>query len=146
MISKNEKPSAREILGVQTDSIKAEIVDMSHYYSGHSDQAGILQYIFSVAGNPKYAPKHATVFLNHGSIHNLNQLKNKIETYVPADTERSIDKVIIPGKNSEWFDLDKNAFDPCENKLSQDIIRLLSEYNMPLSNEQLDIIKQHSFH
>lgn len=146
MISKNEKPTAREILEVQTDSIKAEIVDMSHYYSGHADQAGILQYIFSVAGTPKYAPKHATVFLNHGSIHNLNQLKNKIETYVPADTERSIDKVIIPGKNSEWFDLDKNAFDPCENRLSQDIIRLLSEHNIPLSNDQIDIIKQHSFH
>lgn len=146
MISRNEKPTAREILGVQIDSIKAEIVDMSHYYSGHADQAGILQYIFSVAGTPKYAPKHATVFLNHGSLHNLNQLKNKIETYVPAESERSIDKVIIPGRNSEWFDLDKNAFDPCENRLSQDIISLLSEYNMPLSNEQLDIIKQHSFH
>lgn len=146
MFSKNQKLTEQEILGIQTESIQAEIVDMSHYYSGHADQEGLLRYIFTVAGTPKSPPKNATVFLNHGSIYSMNQLKNKIETYVPADSERSIDKVIIPGRNSEWFDLDKNAFEPCENRLSQDIISLLSEYNMPLSNEQLDIIKQHSFH
>lgn len=142
MISRNEKPTAREILGVQTDSIKAEIVDMSHYYSGHADQAGILQYIFSVAGTPKYAPKHATVFLNHGSIHNLNQLKNKIETHVPTENERKVDKVYIPGTESEWFDLDNGHWISSDENAYREFINLLAKSNVPLNNYQLNILSQ----
>lgn len=142
MTSRNEKPIAREILGVQTDSIKAEIVDMSHYYSGHADQAGILQYIFSVAGTPKYAPKHATVFLNHGSIHNLNQLKNKIETYVPSEAERKVEKVLIPKTGSDWFDLDNGHWMSFNENSYREIIQLLAKCNAPLNHLQLNILAE----
>lgn len=142
MFSRNEKPTEQEILGVETDSIKAEIVDMSHYYSGHADQAGILQYIYSVAGTPKYAPKHTTVFLNHGSIHNLNQLKNKIETHVPTEKERKVQKVYIPGTKSEWFDLDNCQWISSDEKAYREVINLLAKSNVPLNNNQLKILSQ----
>lgn len=145
MISKNEKPTAPEILGVQIDSIKAEIVDMSHYYSGHADQTGILQYIFSVAGTPKYAPKNTTVFLNHGTIYNLNQLKNMIETYAPAENERKVENVLIPGIESDWFDLDNGHWMSLNKNSYQYIIQLLAQSNAPLNPHQLNILADRGF-
>lgn len=88
------------------DDIHAQIIDLGGYYSGHADQGGLLQYIFT---DHKLAPeegnKTTTVFLNHGTKQSRATLKEAIEAHVPGALERKVAKVEF-ADSGQWYSLD----------------------------------------
>jgi metallo-beta-lactamase family protein len=95
------------------DDIRAQIIDVGGYYSGHADQSGLLQYIFTDHKLlPEEGDKATTVFLNHGTKQSRATLKEAIEVHVPGAMERKVAKVEF-ADSSRWYSLDlHNWIDP----------------------------------
>lgn len=92
---------------IDASNIKASIFDMRSYYSGHADLEGVLDFVFGGAGRPgSDFRKPATVFINHGNNESREALKAAIERHKPAPDQREVDRVIVPYRTSDWFDLD----------------------------------------
>lgn len=88
------------------DDIHAQIIDVGGYYSGHADQSGLLQYIFTDHKLPaEEGDKATTVFLNHGTKQSREMLKEAIEVHVPGALERKVAKVEF-ADSSRWYSLD----------------------------------------
>lgn len=129
---------------VAASQVKAKIRDMSAYYSGHADAKGLLEYLMTNALNK---PMHrATVFLNHGDPQSRENLKNAIES-AGADSQRPIDKVLLPGSDSGWYDLTHGRYcDPpvdATKGVSDD--RILESLNtiIDLLRRQTELQEQH---
>jgi len=90
----------------RVDEIQAQIIDVGGYYSGHADQGGLLQYIFTDHKlPPEEGDKATTVFLNHGTKQSRATLKEAIELHVPGPLERKVAKVEF-ADSSRWYSLD----------------------------------------
>lgn len=88
------------------DDIRAQIIDVSGYYSGHADQSGLLQYIFTDHKlTPEEGNKATTVFLNHGTKQSRATLKKAIEDHAPGALERKVEKVEF-ADSGRWYSLD----------------------------------------
>jgi metallo-beta-lactamase family protein len=92
---------------VETADIKAKVIEMKSFYSGHADQHGLLDFVFRVHGK-KIGEKEvpATVFINHGDCQSRNALREAIRKRVRNRDERQVDRVEIPSDSTKWFDLD----------------------------------------
>ena len=120
--------------------IKAEIYDMSAYYSSHADQSSLLKYLFINEENRKYTVPN--VILNHGNIKGKEVLAQEIinlnkELYkkYPENFPQSINVIVSPKKNA-WFDVNSNGWicekqqlkkkDPLSNELLLNTIKDLT--------------------
>ncbi|MDD3597191.1 MBL fold metallo-hydrolase [Sulfuricurvum sp.] len=79
-------------------------------YSGHTDQNGLLDYLFTNDEKRKYTVPN--IFINHGSNDARNSLKNAIHSYSNSIFqyyfEEEIDEndVVTPTLDNQFFDLD----------------------------------------
>jgi metallo-beta-lactamase family protein len=97
----------------QVDSCKAKIFDMSFYYSGHADEAGLLDFLFNLS-NREQTNYGTKIFINHGNPEGKGQLKEAIWAIVKEDKDnhRQI-KDVIPLFGAEpWYDLNNGVFEP----------------------------------
>ena len=82
--------------------IKANIVDMSDFYSAHADQAELLTYLFDNPEKPRTTP--VQVFLNHGSIAGGLALAEKIDAF-NARLGENTPKAVVTSPFCNAFDL-----------------------------------------
>ncbi len=95
--------------------LRAEIIDLSSFYSAHADVTQLLDYIFYI-GEDYYHPnkvKDITLFINHGNEDAKKSFKTAIEKRSSKETygERKVQDIIIAEK-SDWFNLEKGCYDP----------------------------------
>lgn len=92
--------------GISDPQVKARIVDLSGFYSGHADCAGLLDYLFHKDSEHEFSAVKR-VFLNHGQHSAREQLKQAISTRVGEQRcdDRVIEGVELPLPNGAWFDL-----------------------------------------
>jgi metallo-beta-lactamase family protein len=132
-------------LGIQGEdvpdaAILASIEDLGPYYSGHADQAGLLDFVFSLpasstgAGSSAGEPSQTTVFLNHGG----NSVREALSAAILERSsqrrvdDRKVSSVELPQRGLQWFDLDGAAWLPPEPFNQQEdpqefLLRLLME-------------------
>ncbi|MCU0793010.1 MAG: MBL fold metallo-hydrolase [Opitutaceae bacterium] len=92
--------------------VKATIVDLGKYYSGHADQAGLVKYALH-KDDPKY--RYASlkrVFLNHGEQSSRLALREALLEHATthAAISRAVEGVELPKRGDGWFDLLKNEW------------------------------------
>jgi len=94
---------------VAPEDVTARVFNLSGYYSGHTDQEGLLDFVFNVIGDEKVQQdrKPAVVFLNHGQHAARKVLKETIEARVrsPKEGDRDIFSVELPDDRGLWYDL-----------------------------------------
>jgi len=97
--------------GIAGHEIKATVVDLSGFYSGHADHSGLLDFIFSKNSSLPYQALKR-VFLVHGDNQSRQELGRAIEDEAQfANTsKRQVERVEIPNPENRWFDLDKNKW------------------------------------
>lgn len=93
-------------------SIKATVVSVSPYYSGHADQSGLLDFALQKNSPHPYEPLKR-IFLVHGDEPSRRALRNEIKTRdgQRLDTDRGVLAVELPHSRSGWFDLEHNRWD-----------------------------------
>lgn len=120
--------AGRALLGAQPNSSRAEVVDMSSYYSGHADQRLLLDYLLDTQSF-KHQETGTTIFINHGETAAKEELKNRLLSENAHNGSRTIKDVHI-GKDC-WFDLDCGVYLSEDNPAIEDEItrlrNLLSE-------------------
>ena len=92
--------------GLDSAEIKARVVDLSGFFSGHADHAGLLDYIFDKQGTQPYRPLK-WVFLVHGDDNARTELCRAIEKLKRQNSSarRIIERVELPSPAGPWFDL-----------------------------------------
>ncbi|KAB2965080.1 MBL fold metallo-hydrolase [Zoogloea sp.] len=96
--------------------IRARVEDVGPYYSGHTDQTGLLDFMFTTSGPAPQGDIATTVFVNHGD----NEVRNKLRTAIMArasekrNVERQVNAVEVPGRDHRWFDLNEDRWLPLE--------------------------------
>lgn len=101
--------------------IRATIEDLSEYYSGHTDEAGLVDFILG-RDTGKPAPPVAVV-LNHGDRVAREALKKRLEQTAAGDTEnrhRPLKRIYLPEWHNGWLDLATGEWEPSTD-LSPDI-------------------------
>lgn len=96
---------------IPLNDVKAKIVNFGSYYSGHTDQAGLLEFIFTnnkLAG-PDEAEKSTTVFINHGHREARFELQKVIEGHDRLEGQRLIKEVQL-ASSEKWYDLDAHTW------------------------------------
>lgn len=89
---------------------KAEVVDLSGFYSAHADQDMILNNLFDLGGRESQTP--AKVFINHGNAASKGTLELAIRKRSELKTpgERTVRDVCIA--DLRWFDLNSDEYLP----------------------------------
>jgi metallo-beta-lactamase family protein len=134
---------------------KAEVIDMSGFYSAHADQNNLLNFLFSLGGYEQKTP--AKVLINHGNEASKacleGAIRNRAALRVPGERE-----VIDVGiADARWLDLDRDEFLPeiatGETFSSEDINTAMAGINselrdlkkmMELVTGRLDLIASRS--
>lgn len=85
--------------------VKATVEDLSSYYSGHADEAGLVDFILR-----KDTPKPTSplrIFLNHGDRRARTALKQRLEEVAKdsSGSHRSLEEVFLPEAKDGWFNL-----------------------------------------
>ncbi len=95
--------------GLSQKQVKASMVTLSAYYSGHADKNGLLDYIMRKNSSHDYQSVER-VFLIHGENHVRAALKKSIMTRAAEMRlgDRVVEGVELPEQFSGWFDLLKN--------------------------------------
>ena len=92
--------------GIYNSQVKARIVEISGFYSGHADCAGLLDYLFHKDSEHEFSAVKR-VFLNHGEQSAREGLERAIQ--IRASERRCDDRVIkgveLPHPVGSWFDL-----------------------------------------
>ncbi|MBY0233792.1 MAG: MBL fold metallo-hydrolase [Burkholderiaceae bacterium] len=94
-------------------SVQAEVADLGPYYSGHADQAGLLDFVFNKGSSGRPWVRYPTrVFINHGNNQAREALKAKIEARIatPHDDDREVLEVLLPPTLPRWYDLDSGLW------------------------------------
>jgi metallo-beta-lactamase family protein len=94
------------------NEIKATIMDLGRFYSGHADQAGLVKFALW-KDSPKYAyAPLRRIFLNHGEQSSREALKQALTDFARTQPEssRSLESVELPNRDAGWFDLKTNAW------------------------------------
>lgn len=121
-----------EQFSIPLKDVKATIINFGSYYSGHTDQAGLLEFIFTnnKAAGPDETEKSTTVFINHGHREARLGLQQAIEGHVRLDGQRLIKEVQL-ACSDKWYDLDAHAWiepEPPEEAMSSKMLNdLLQE-------------------
>lgn len=136
---------------IQVNDVKASIVNFGSYYSGHTDQTGLLEFIFTnnkVAG-PDDADKSTTVFINHGHKAARLGLQQAIEGHIRQDGHRLIKEVQL-ACSEKWYDLDAHTWlepelpeEGMSSKLMNDILQEQKKTN-ELLTQLLQVMVQFS--
>jgi metallo-beta-lactamase family protein len=89
---------------------KAEVIDMSGFYSAHADQGMLLDFLFSLGGYGKNLP--AKVILNHGDLISKKELADAIHERASQKIpgEREVRDVCIA--DARWIDLNSDDYLP----------------------------------
>jgi metallo-beta-lactamase family protein len=97
---------------IADSKIRARVIDIGAYYSGHADQVGLLDFVFATAAESTPQSTSTTVFLNHGSDDVRDKLRAAImeRSTTPHPRDRQIEAVEIPGRDPRWFDLDEGEW------------------------------------
>ena len=112
---------------------KAEVVDMSGFYSAHADQDMLLNNLFDLKGKRSQTP--AKVLINHGDVASKEALELAIRkrSELKAPGERTVRDVCIA--DSRWFDLNRDEYIPetqsknssCTEDLKADMAEMKTE-------------------
>ena len=113
-------------------SKQAQVINMSGYYSGHADQAKLLDYVFSL-GRYSQESKPAHIFINHGIDDTKNALKLAIQerSGQKLHGDREVKSVEIAKK--EWFDLNAGTYIDSQNEQSDQLMDRLASIEDKLS-------------
>lgn len=95
---------------IRIEDIKANIVNIGGYYSGHADEAGLLKFIFTVneKSHIEKVTSPATIFINHGDRAARIALKKAIESHEPGHGERQV-KAVEFAASDKWYYLDAHC-------------------------------------
>jgi metallo-beta-lactamase family protein len=93
-------------------TIKATVVNISPFYSGHADQSGLVDFVLH-KNSPHVYESLKRVFLVHGEEQARQTLKREMEVRAAqqSDTDRRLLAVELPHFRSGWFDLVHNKWD-----------------------------------
>ncbi len=93
------------ILANEDDEIKAQVEDMSGYYSAHADELGLVRYLFDT--NNRKIDQKTSVFINHGVRESKKRLEEAIKLRAEEcrDNERVIENIVQLNGQNGWFDL-----------------------------------------
>lgn len=93
-------------------SIKAKVEDMGGFYSGHSDNDGLVDFVFRRAGDGATSQTPCRVFINHGDDGKRQALSDAIQQRSSRneETDSFITGIEIPTRTSGWFDLDHDEW------------------------------------
>lgn len=96
---------------MRESEVKADIIDLSPFYSGHADQRDLIDHIMNIntARETDITANDVTVFINHGTQEARETLKEKLLTY-ESDRKRDVSRVLLPQKNDKLFDLNSGAY------------------------------------
>lgn len=102
-------------INIPVSEIKMGLHLLQGYYSGHADQEGLLDFIFTVTKtSPSIPVKPVSVFINHGKHGARQALQSAIQAHKTKEGERHVKDVYLPD-SSAWFDLDTgNWIEPKE--------------------------------
>ncbi len=91
---------------IKEEDVKATIIDLSSYYSGHADQADLVGHIMDISESKPSdsSAEDVTVFINHGTQSSREALRDKLLEY-KDDNMRDVRTVLLPEKNNKLFDL-----------------------------------------
>jgi metallo-beta-lactamase family protein len=89
--------------------IRARIVNLSPYYSGHADRNGLLDFVMR-KNSQHYYEKLKRIFLVHGDNQSRSSLRRAVigRANETRQGDRPIASVELPDPMSGWFDLLKN--------------------------------------
>ena len=100
--------------------VKATIMDLGRFYSGHADQASLVKFALEKdAPQLRYSPLRR-VFLNHGEDKSREALKKALQGYASKNpsTSRVLESVELPVRGGGWFDLIQNKWtEECEIRI-----------------------------
>lgn len=131
--------------------VKAKIINFGSYYSGHTDQTGLLEFIFTnnKEADPDKAEKSTTVFINHGHREARLGLQQAIEEHVRQDGQRVIKEVQL-ACSEKWYDLDAHTWlepaipeEGMSSKLMNDMLQEQKKTNELLA-QLLQVMEQFS--
>ncbi len=93
------------ILANEDDNVKAQVENMSGYYSAHADEKGLLDYLFDI--NNIKTDKTTSIFINHGTRVSKEKLEEaiKLRSDNCGDNERAIENIVQLSGQNGWFDL-----------------------------------------
>lgn len=101
-------------IGIPDTEIRARVEDVSAYYSGHADQAGLLDFVFEAdRSDPGQQRVEMKVFVNHGDNEARHSLRKAIVSRSRArgESARCVKQdVELPVRDSRWFDLDSGQW------------------------------------
>lgn len=99
--------------------VAATIEDLSAYYSGHADEAGLVDFILRRDTDKPSPP--ITVFLNHGDQRARAALKERLfQTAQSAEgVWRRLDEIYLPEASQGWFDLLTGQWDAPESSSAE---------------------------
>jgi len=100
-------------MATKPESIKAEVVNLSTYYSAHADQTVLMDLVFDLGGYDQIS-KETIVFLNHGESTSKGSLREALlERNERTDLhQRRLGEVIMPNTEDGWYNLDRGHFEP----------------------------------
>ena len=115
--------------------VRAALVDLSSVYSGHADEARLVDYALSINDSGALARNYnpVTVFLVHGDNRSRGKLRLALEQAAKRGSEgrprRELKKVVIPSPSSGWYNIEANDWEPVKdrNPSWDECRRLLSE-------------------
>ncbi|MCR4789961.1 MAG: MBL fold metallo-hydrolase [Treponemataceae bacterium] len=128
-----EKPERMKL-----STVKAKIVDMSKYYSGHADQTVLSEYAHGLnAKMQNWAP--TKIFLTHGKDESRQALKEKIEelnsdprcTDMEGKPMKHEVSVILPCVQ-QWYVLSDSSLNMTQTELQED----LENQALPMAEEE----------
>jgi metallo-beta-lactamase family protein len=109
----------------EVSASRAEVVEMSPFYSGHGDQTKLLDYIFNLAGYTDDL-RDTIVFINHGESGGKQGLVSQVQQRATANYQgdRHVSDTLIA--NGNWYNLDSGEY---EDELSpeEELHRLMHE-------------------
>ena len=94
------------------EEIKATIIDLGRFYSGHADQSGLVKFAL-YKDDPKYIYEPLRrIFLNHGEQSSREDMRTALLKYAQANAadSRVLETVELPKRGAGWFNLISNSW------------------------------------
>lgn len=122
-------------LECRPEEVKAGIENLGEYYSGHTDEDGLIDFMLT-KDTPKPAPP-LSIILNHGDRIGREALKQRIAAVATEGdgvaSRKAIKQVHLPDWNDGWFDLVKGEWEQSA-ALPVDIEERLSRVERAIAN------------
>ena len=126
------------VVELDYSEVKARMVDLRGYYSGHADLNGLCEFVLTVGDKEKVKqqPKPVRVILNHGSQNAMMRLKQEIEARAGREGLRDVSSVDYADGQGRWLDMNTGelAVDESMNDKVNAILRCQAEMMAKLSD------------